>query len=98
MTREDRAMNDAAVEIRFATDVGDCKNRKDDPRLALLAVCVHSQQSAGFKNYIDLREVECPTCEAPGFNTGWGYWRFTCGAETLTCGEPSAPCPTTESK
>lgn len=42
---------------------------------------------------IDRRVVYCPDCGAGGMNTTWGYWRFTCGAEILTDGEPSVPCP-----
>lgn len=64
-----------------------------DPRLALLAGCVADQQRAGFGNHIDLREARCPDCKEPGFNTGHGFWVFTCGAETLTDGEPCRPCP-----
>lgn len=67
-------------------------NLADDPKLALLAVSIASQQSAGFKEYLDLREVHCPDCGAAGFNTGWGYWHFVCGAEILSDGEPSEPC------
>ncbi len=70
------------------------KNLATDPRLALLAVCIASQQSAGFKTYLDLREVPCRDCGASGFNTGWGYWRHECGAEFLSDGEESEPCPT----
>lgn len=74
-----------AVEraFRFAVDGDSCINLAGDRRIALLAVCVASQQGAGFGDYLDLRQVECPACRAPGFNTGWGAWRFTCGAEVL---------------
>jgi hypothetical protein len=63
-----------------------------DTRCAILAVCVADQQRAGFKSYIDLRQASCPDCTAPGFNTGWGFWRFACGAEILSDGEPCEPC------
>lgn len=64
-----------------------------DERLALMAVCVATQQSAGFKRTIDIREWSCPSCRSPGFNTGLGYVRFTCGAEH-TVGDDglSTPC------
>ena len=79
--------------IRFSRS-GECsKNFADDPVIALLAVCIHSQQAAGFREAIDLRQVECPDCGSEGFNSGWGYWRFVCGAEVLTDGTPGEPCP-----
>ena len=66
-----------------------------DPKLALLASCIANQQKAGFKNVIDMREAKCAVCEAPGFNTGWGFFAFTCGAEILNDeeGTPSTSCP-----
>jgi hypothetical protein len=64
-----------------------------DHRLAMLACCVASQQSAGFRDWIDIREAKCPDCNAPGFNTGWGVWRFACNAEIHSDGEPCEPCP-----
>lgn len=64
-----------------------------DPRLATLACCIANQQKAGFGNYIDLRQVECPECKAPGFNTGWGFWQHACGNQILPDGEPGGePC------
>jgi hypothetical protein len=57
-------------------------NLCDDERLALLAGCIADQQRAGFGDVLDLRQIECPCCTAPGFNTGWGFWRHTCGAES----------------
>jgi hypothetical protein len=41
---------------------------------------------------IDNRVANCPMCKAPGMNTCWGYWKFTCGAEVLTCGDVSESC------
>lgn len=41
---------------------------------------------------IDNRVVNCPDCNAPGMNTCWGYWAFTCGAEIMPDGEISEPC------
>lgn len=74
-------------------DDADGVNLADDPKIALLAACIVNQQVAGFKKRVDLRQVSCVDCGAPGFNTGWGYWRYLCGAEILSDGEPSAPCP-----
>ncbi|MCP5087904.1 MAG: hypothetical protein GY952_14015 [Rhodobacteraceae bacterium] len=75
--------------IKFMAGGGDLS---EDPKLALLATCIINQQRAGFKNVVDLREELCPDCNAPGFNTGWGFLRFTCGAEILSCGEEAEPC------
>lgn len=92
-------MSDDVLEVQFLRgDAGDdFVNLANDPKLALLATCIISQQSAGFEDrkgrpVADLREVKCPTCGAPGFNTGWGYWKHACGAEVLTDGEESEPC------
>lgn len=71
-------------EIRFLKNDDGTPGLEVDERLALLAVCVVSQQAAGFKDVVDLREAHCPQCSAPGFNTGWGVWKFTCGAEVHT--------------
>lgn len=57
----------------------------------LLTECLDAQRKAGFKSE-DRREAKCPDCGAVGFNTGWGYWHFTCSAEILTCGEIDVPC------
>lgn len=87
------------MEIKFMKTQEDdgAKNLADDPRFCTMALCVLSQQDAGLKTkggtpVIDLREAECPDCQSPGYNTGWGHWRFTCGAEILSDGEPSEPC------
>lgn len=64
-----------------------------DPKLALLAVCVVNQQR--FTNTIDLRQAKCLKCGAVGYNTGWGFWRFTCGAGIFPDGEFAAPCGAT---
>jgi len=77
------------VRVRFLSGDGDLST---DPRLALLATCIVSQQAAGFREAVDLRESKCPDCGSPGFNTGWGAWVFTCGAEWLTDGEPASQC------
>jgi len=85
------------VEVKFMRGSDGGTNLADDPKLSLLATCVISQQSAGLTDkkgnpVADLREALCPTCSAPGFNTGWGYWKHTCGAEVCSDGEESAPC------
>lgn len=72
---------------------GFASNYATDETIAMLAVCIAHQQSAGFKRYLDLRALECPNCRALGFNTGWGAWRFTCGAEVLSDGTSAEPCP-----
>ena len=41
---------------------------------------------------IDNRVINCPSCRAPGMNTCWGYWAFTCGAEVGSDGDMSEPC------
>lgn len=41
---------------------------------------------------IDRRVVNCPRCGAPGMNTCWGYWAFTCGAEIMPDGAVCEPC------
>jgi hypothetical protein len=68
-----------------------CINCADDERLSLMAACIKAQQDAGFRELIDIRQAECPKCQAPGFNTGWGYLAYTCGAE-LTGGTDFNPC------
>lgn len=70
--------------FRFAPSVEGGPSQHEDPRLALMAVCVRQQAAAGFRNLIDIRQAACPECGAPGFNTGWGIFAYTCGAETLT--------------
>ena len=75
--------------FRFMEGEGDLSG---DPRIRCLAACLVNQQAAGFKHVIDLREAKCPDCDASGFNTGWGYWQFACGAEILTDGTPSKDC------
>lgn len=88
-------MTQSAGEIvfKFMRDAdADSINLADNPVMALAAVCVCSQQAAEFRECIDLRQVKCPDCGSEGFNSGWGYWTFVCGAEILTDGEPSEPC------
>jgi hypothetical protein len=45
------------------------------------------------KTLVDWRINHCPDCGAPGMNTCWGYWAFTCGAEVLSNGDIDEPCP-----
>ena len=84
--------------VKFtSSEVGE-HNLADDPKLRLLAFCIISQQDAGFKDghgntFVDLRQGECPTCKGAGFNTGWGFWKFVCGAEILNSeGDYIEPC------
>ncbi len=84
-------------DYRFAPTAKDDRaagtiNLSENPESALLAACIAEQQAAGFGDYLDLRRPSCQDCGAPGFNTGWGYWRFGCGAEVLSDGEPGEPC------
>lgn len=76
-------------EFRFLAGAGDLSG---DERISLLAGCIANQQRAGFRDAIDIREAHCPHCDAPGFNTGWGFYRFTCGLEVLSDGEESSGC------
>ncbi len=76
------------------------RNLADDPTMKCLATCIVSQQAAGFKTkrgpLVDLRQMACPTCGSPGFNTGWGYFLFSCGEEVLSDGEARRQCSSTE--
>lgn len=85
----------AAVSF-IAGGAGDgwAANLRDDPKMRLLAACIVHQQDAGFGAAADLRQATCPECGAPGFNTGWGYFAYECGAEILTDDEAtsSSPC------
>lgn len=91
-------MTEAAVAVltdpgyQFAAPGRGMADAATDPRIALIGVCVASQQVAGYGFLIDLREAACPTCRASGFNTGLGFWRYTCGAEILTSGDVDRPC------
>lgn len=82
-------MDETDVTFRFLkagrewAESGGGPNHADNPKLALMAVCVANQQKAGFGPVIDIREAPCPNCRAPGFNTGWGFFQHTCGAEVL---------------
>lgn len=89
----------ADKEIKFMKAEPGEPNLADDPKIALIAACIVMQQGAGFRDkkgnpIVDLRQSHCPGCNAPGFNTGWGVWRFLCGAEVLTGedGGYSKPC------
>ena len=44
-------------------------------------------------DFVDTRIFECPDCKSPGLNTCWGYVAYVCGAEILSEGEVSEPCP-----
>ena len=84
------------ADIDFLRDANaDGVNLADDPKIALLAECIISQQEAGFKRngkpLADLREANCYECAASGYNTGWGYFKFLCGMENCN-GEEHAPC------
>lgn len=57
---------------------------------SLFEACLDSQRNAGFKTE-DRRVVQCPSCGADGYNSGWGFWHFECGAEILTSGHADAP-------
>lgn len=85
-------MSDETETYRFAKAEDGQVTLETDPRLGLFAVCIAHQQSAGFGNYIDAREFNCPECGAPGFNTGWGVIRYTCGAEYHSDGTPAERC------
>lgn len=91
-TRQPSWEKDRYSFMKGAPAQGFPANYADDPKMRLFACCIVTQQEAGFGATLDLREVRCETCKAPGFNTGWGYWAHTCGAETLTDGEESQPC------
>ena len=77
--------------FRFPTEKG-VPAAADQERINHLAACIANQQRAGFKDYLDTREVHCETCGASGFNTGWGFFEFVCGA-TLMPDEGGDPCP-----
>ena len=83
--------------LKGGLDQGFSQNYSDDVKMRLFACCVVSQQEAGFGSTIDLRETKCPRCDASGFNTGWGYWAFTCGAEILSDGTKSKSCEPSKS-
>lgn len=89
---------DENIEPQFLRgDSAGLVNLAGDAKMRLLATCIISQQHAGFEDrkgrpVVDLREAKCESCGAPGFNTGWGYWKHECGAEVLSGGEESEPC------
>lgn len=93
MTLDKHTAPDHGDAFRFAEDAEGTTNLANDERLALFAVSISRQQMAGFGSYLDCRQVECPECGAPGFNSGWGFWAFACGGELLTDGESwDEPC------
>lgn len=53
--------------------------------------CIEAQKRAGFPAP-DERVVKCE-CGAAGYNTGWGWWAFECGAEIISDGTVCEPCP-----
>lgn len=81
------------VAFRFAEHSEEAPVAADQLRLNCLAAAIASQQSAGFKSYLDTREMHCATCKSSGFNTGMGFWQFACGMEVLSDGDVVAPCP-----
>lgn len=83
-----------SADYSFMKGGPDAPSLHTDLRLATLAACVADQQAAGFKGVIDLREAKCRCCGASGFNTGFGFWRFACGAEVMPDGDECEPCPT----
>ena len=75
-----------------------------DEHLKLAVQTGHAQRNAGFAAPDD-RVFNCPACQAPGFNTGWGYSSFVCGAEITNgdeaewsreCAALSKPSPLSE--
>lgn len=79
--------------FRFLRSAPGEVNLVESASTKLLAECVVWQQRAGFGDVIDLRQIDCPACHSHGYNTGFGYIKFECGAEMLTDGEDSKPCP-----
>ncbi len=73
---------------RVMADGEGFENLAHDPKLLLLAECIADQQTAGFGNVLDLRQAPCPECGAPGFNSGWGFFRHTCGADVTNGEDP----------
>jgi len=94
----------ALAEIKFMRGEDADTNLADDPKIALIAACIVMQQAAGFRDkkgnaVVDLRQIDCPKCGAPGFNSGGGSFLFQCGAEIVT-GEDATlihPCGATRS-
>lgn len=76
-------MSEQEQSFRFApiVEANGFTKAPDQDRLDCLAYCIASQQGAGFMDFIDTRTAHCPECGAPGWNTGWGYFRHVCGAE-----------------
>lgn len=84
--------------MRFAAHDEMAPEAADQNRLNCLAAAIANQQRAGFKDYLDTREMHCACCQASGFNTGWGFWEFSCGMTILSDGEQDEPCPHEEDK
>lgn len=89
--------NDEALglEIQFLRSPADSETPSldDDPIISLLARAIISQQRAGFKDTADIRKFTCYRCKSAGFNTGWGFIAYVCGAEVLSDGEIDKACP-----
>lgn len=85
--------------VRFMAPVEGAPNAAEDPMIRLLCENVVSQRLANFhykgEPLVDARRFSCPSCGAAGFNSGWGYCVFTCGAEVTNGedGEFTAECP-----
>jgi hypothetical protein len=83
-----RLERSAPAAIRFGQfPDDDAENLAEREDMRCLAVAILLQQAAGFGSFVDLRQASCPDCGAAGFNTGLGYWRFACGAETTIPGD-----------
>lgn len=82
----------AEQKYQFAEGDDDTPNIADDPRLALFAVSIARQQSAGFRLHLDCRQFACPYCGAAGFNSGWGSIDYTCGLSIVGGEDVAAPC------
>lgn len=85
-------------KFRFADHSEECPPSADQERLDCLAAAIANQQAANFGTYLDVRELNCADCGASGFNTGWGFWQFSCGLEVLSDGEVCCDCTRTPSQ
>jgi hypothetical protein len=87
-------MKDASDEFRFAEHDKNWPAADDQGRLDALAACIANQQKSGFGNYLDVREMKCGCCGSSGFNTGWGFFEFACGATQINGDDDGGdPCP-----
>lgn len=85
---------EAGLVQTFVGEAPHPEGESKDGGLRLAIQCGHLQAKAGFERPDD-RVFQCPSCSSPGFNTGWGYCAFECGAEMLNGeeGEWSTECP-----